>query len=156
MDRIAEAAGCNKAMIYAYYASKDQLFDAVFDALIVRNMHDVPVDVHDLPEYAARLFDQYRKYPEVLRIGIWDRLERDAAGMKIKAVLEANEYKVNAISKAQQAGHIRTHFPAAVLLELILALTQTHSNLEEGSSGDLGHAKRRQTIKDAVSALLRH
>ena len=80
VDRIAAASGSNKSMIYAYYTSKDQLFDAVFDAIIVRNMHDVPVDAHDLPEYAARLFDQWRAYPEVLRLGTWDWLERGAQG----------------------------------------------------------------------------
>jgi AcrR family transcriptional regulator len=153
IDRIAEAANCNKAMIYAYYSSKDQLFDAVFDAMIVRNMNDVPVSVHDLPEYAASLFDQYQKYPEVVRIGTWDRLERGAAGMKINAVVAANEHKVNEISKAQQEGVISSHFPASLLLELILSLTQLRpinsNNPEEEPS------KRRQAIKDAVKNLIR-
>jgi AcrR family transcriptional regulator len=30
VERIAAAAGCNKALIYAYFDSKDALFDAAF------------------------------------------------------------------------------------------------------------------------------
>ena len=32
VNRIAEVAGCNKAMLYAYFGNKDELFDAVFTA----------------------------------------------------------------------------------------------------------------------------
>lgn len=155
IDRIAEASGSNKAMIYAYYHSKDQLFDAVFDALIVRNMNDVPVDVHDLAEYAARLFDQFQKYPEISRIGAWDGLERGALGMKIDAVIEANRHKVDEISKAQESGVLSATFPPAILLDLVIALTQTRPLLMDGSELATDHAQRRQAIKDAVNALLR-
>jgi AcrR family transcriptional regulator len=156
IDRIAQASGSNKAMIYAYYYSKDQLFDAVFDSLIVRNMNDVPVDVHDLAEYAARLFDQLQKYPEVSRIAAWDSLERGSVGMKTDAVVEANRHKVAAIGSAQQAGVLSATFPAATLLDLIIALTQIRPLLMDGSEQDTDHAHRRQAIKDAVNALLRH
>jgi AcrR family transcriptional regulator len=154
IDRIAEASGSNKAMIYAYYHSKDQLFDAVFDALIVRNMNDVPVDVSDLAEYAARLFDQFQKYPEVFRIGAWDGLERASVGMKIEAVIQANRHKVAEIARAQQEGVLSATFPPNILLDLIIALTQTRPLLMDGSEQDTGHAQRRQAIKDAVNALL--
>lgn len=154
VDRIAEVAGCNKAMIYAYYTNKDQLFDAVFDAMIVRNTRDVPMDAHDLPEYAARLFDLYQTYPEILRIGTWDRLERGGAGMKIKAVVEANEHKVSEIYKAQQDGLISRHFPATTLLELILALTQTRL-YRDGLETKNALKKHRIAIKDAVRKLIR-
>jgi AcrR family transcriptional regulator len=152
IDRIAENADCNKAMIYAYYTNKDQLFEAVFDAMVVRNVNDVPINAHDLPEYAASLFEQYQKYPEVARIATWDRLERGGAGVNIKAVVEANEHKVNEISKAQQEGVLGSHFPASLLLELIFSLTHLRSinskNHEEEPS------KHRQAIKDAVQKLI--
>lgn len=156
IDRIAQASGSNKAMIYAYYYSKDQLFDAVFDALIVRNMNDVPVDVQDLAEYAARLFDQFQKYPEVSRIGAWDALERGSVGMKIGAVIEANRHKVAEIRRAQQEGVLSATFSPATLLDLVIALTQTRSLLMDGSELETDHAERRQAIKNAVNALLRH
>jgi AcrR family transcriptional regulator len=155
IDRIAETADSNKSMIYAYYTSKDGLFDAVFDALIGRNMHDVPVDAHDLPEYAARLFDQYQKYPEVLRLGTWAMLERGAEAFKTKAVVEANEHKINEIRKAQKEGVISKHFSATALLELIIALTQTRAGITNAPVEKNDSKKRRQAIKDAVRKLIR-
>ncbi len=34
VDRIAAVAGTNKAQIYHYFGSKDQLFDAVFTGIV--------------------------------------------------------------------------------------------------------------------------
>ncbi len=153
VDRIARAANCSKAMIYAYYTSKDLLFDAVFDALVVCNMHDVPIDARDLPEYAARLLEQHQKRPEALRLATWDRLERGARGMNIRAVVEAREHKVAEIRKAQQEGAVSDHFPADTLLELILALTQTSPTFPEGAATDEELGKHRQAVKDAVNGL---
>jgi Transcriptional regulator len=155
IDRIAEAAGSNKSMIYAYFTSKDQLFDAVFDAIVVRTMSDVPIDAHDLPEYAARLFDQHQKYPEVLRIASWDQLERGAVGMNVPAVVEANELKIKEIVRAQQDGIITDHFAASTLLGLILAITQSRPNVADEVQSESDLRIRRQSIKDAVELLVR-
>src|SRR5438874_766042 len=76
VDRIAAAAGSNKAQIYHYFTSKDGLFDAVFDAMCRETVDAVPVDAKDLPEYAGRLFDSYEERPWVQRIATWYRLER--------------------------------------------------------------------------------
>lgn len=38
VDEIARRAGCNKALIYYYFASKDELYDAVFAEEVERNM----------------------------------------------------------------------------------------------------------------------
>lgn len=141
-------------MIYAYYTSKDLLFDAVFDALVVCNMHDVPIDASDLPEYAARLFDQHQKRPETLRLATWDRLERGAQGMNIRAVIEAREHKVAEVRKAQQKGVISDHLPASTLLELILALTQTSPTFPKGAAKEAEFRKYRQAVKDAVKGLI--
>ncbi len=160
IDRIAAAAGSNKSMIYTYYDSKDRLFDAVFDASVVRCVDDVPIDAHDLPEYAARLFDQNRTRPETLRLGVWDWLERGGEGMRIAAIAEANAHKVDAIRRAQRDGVVNAHFPAPTLLELILALSLTRPTTTDGPTTDgpedtTETSKRRQAIKDAVANLLR-
>src|SRR5690348_11668235 len=76
VDRIAAAAGVNKAMIYAYFGSKEQLFDAVFDALVVSTVEAVPIDAADLAGYAGRLFDETQKHPQALRLAAWFALER--------------------------------------------------------------------------------
>jgi hypothetical protein len=73
------AAGANKALIYSYFGNKDQLFDIVFNALVVGTVHDVPIDVDDLPAYAGRLFDRNLSHPHALRLAIWRSLERGEA-----------------------------------------------------------------------------
>ena len=125
VDRIADASGNNKALIYKYYGNKDQLFDAVFDAIVVQTMNDVPIDADDLPGYTGRLWDWYRARPELLRLGDWDALERGGAGMKAQAVRAATAKKAQAIAEAQQRGSVDPTLPAATLLVLLLAICRT-------------------------------
>lgn len=149
VDRVAEAADCNKAMIYRYFGSKDGLFDAVFDAIVVATVDAVPFDVEDLPKYAADLFEQHRRMPEILRIATWDRLERDGAGHRLPTVVSATEAKLEMIRSAQAAGVLTTAHAPEVLLRIVLALSQPPlSALEADQGADTGY------IADAVRAAL--
>ncbi|MFI5936536.1 TetR family transcriptional regulator [Actinoplanes sp. NPDC051494] len=125
VDRIAAASGNNKAMIYKYFGNKDRLFDAVFDAIVVQTMNDVPIDPDDLPGYAARLWEQYRAHPELLRLGHWDQLERDGLGMTADVARKAAAEKVDAIADGQRRGVVDPSIPAATLLALILEISRT-------------------------------
>ena len=78
VDRIAAAAQANKNMIYIYFGSKEQLFDAVFAAAIGQLLDTVPIDVHDLPGYAGALFDHADRHPQLTRLARWHGLERPA------------------------------------------------------------------------------
>lgn len=155
VDRIAAAAGSNKAMIYAYYDSKDRLFDAVFDAVVVRNVADVPIDATDLPEYAARLAEQYERYPEVGRLATWDRLERDGEGVRIPTIVEAGAHKVAAIAEAQRAGLVRADLPAAMMLELVYAIAFTRFDAVAPGDEPPTPGERRRMRRDAVARLIR-
>ncbi len=55
VDRIAEDADANKAMIYRYFGTKDELFDAVFTA----HVEHIPFDPTDFPGNATQFFDSY-------------------------------------------------------------------------------------------------
>jgi AcrR family transcriptional regulator len=59
VDRIAAAASVNKAQMYAWYGSKDGLFDAVFALQLDRIIDTVPFTPDDLPGYVAGLYDSY-------------------------------------------------------------------------------------------------
>ena len=155
VDRIAAAAGSNKAMIYAYYESKDRLFDAVFDAVVVRNVADVPIDAMDLPEYAARLGEQYERYPEVQRIATWDRLERGGEGVRSPTIVAAGAHKVAEIARAQRAGVVGSHLPAAMLLELVYAVAQTRFDSVAPGAEPTTAEERRRMRKEAVARLVR-
>jgi AcrR family transcriptional regulator len=157
VDRIAEAAQSNKAQIYHYFGSKDGLFDAVFDRIVNATVTDTPIDPTDLPEYAGRLFDRYQKHPEVQRLATWYRLERADGADPITAIVASNSDKVKAIDEAQRSGRLTTRFEPAVLLALVLTISSTWSSMTPEYAGLLRRlpaAKRRQTIVDAVAALL--
>src|SRR2546423_10811653 len=104
VDRIAELAGCSKALIYDYFGNKDQLFDAVYDALVVTFVQEVPIDTSDLAGYAGRLFDQYQACPEILRLAIWDILERGGRGKHLEAIQASHQQKIAALEQAQREG----------------------------------------------------
>src|SRR6201992_1535057 len=93
VDRIAELAKSNKAQIYHYFGSKDQLFAAVFNEMCVATVRDVPIDAGDLPGYAGRLFDSYEQRPYVQRLATWYRLERGATAEPLAVVLASNKEK---------------------------------------------------------------
>jgi AcrR family transcriptional regulator len=157
VDRIARAAGSNKAQIYHYFASKYGLFEAVFDRIVKATVSDTPIDPTDLPTYAGELFDRYQKHPEIQRLATWYRLERAEDGDLIEAIVASNATKVKAISDAQRAGLLGTRFEPAILLGLVLTISGTWSSMTPEYSGlvrRVSVAKRRQAIVDAVAALL--
>jgi AcrR family transcriptional regulator len=151
VDRIAASAGANKSLIYAYFGSKDGLFDAVFDAAVVATVDEIPIDADDLPGYAARLYDHRLERPDLLRLAHWDRLERAGAGIANETVQGALAAKVKAIARAQKAGKVSRAVGAEALLEFIVALSQTELGLERGSRAAAAHRKR---IAAAISRLV--
>ena len=154
IDRIAAASNSNKAMIYAYFGSKDELFDAVGVEQISRHMNDVPMDAGNLPEYAAKVVEHYRQHPEIMRLVTWARLERGPEAGKLTGLLDSYQRKVEALAQAQQEGVVSDRFPAAMLLELILALILT--NAEPGAEFDDPDEfqRRQQAVKEAVALLV--
>ena len=154
IDRIAAAAGSNKAMIYTYFGSKDELFDAVGVEQFSRHIDDVPLDAHRLPEYAARVMEHDRQHPEIMRLVTWARLERGPEAGKLTSLLDSYGRKVEAVAQAQREGVVSDRFPAATLIELILALIRTNAGLAADSTEMDEFQRRRQAVKDAVALLV--
>ena len=98
VDRIASAASANKQAIYAYFGSKDALFDAVLDARLQILADLVPFTPRDLPGYAGTLFDQLDADPGLVRLTQWKALERpDASAAELAAHLD----KANSLGDAR-------------------------------------------------------
>jgi AcrR family transcriptional regulator len=93
VDRIATAAEANKQLIYAYFGSKDELFDRVFSIHVVRSLEAVDFDAANLPAYAGRLFDHFEDNPAALRLSTWYRLERPS-GAGLQAVVTVNKTRL--------------------------------------------------------------
>jgi AcrR family transcriptional regulator len=157
VDRIAAAAKSNKAQIYHYFGSKDALFDAVFNALVVQTVREMPIDPADLPGYAGRLFDGFEDHPHVARLATWYRLERAGTEEPLETIVSSNRDKVDAIARAQQSGHLPTRFAAEDLLALVLAIASMWTSLTpEFNELVSGHSRahRRRVVADAVAALV--
>jgi AcrR family transcriptional regulator len=122
VDRIAAKAGCNKAMIYAYFGSKEDLFEEVLKIQIARVIEAVPITPDDLPGYAGRLFDTYERQPELLRLAGYHRLENGFEAIS-KAEGDAHVEKVAAIAEAQRDGRLPDEFGAEELLGLVVHMS---------------------------------
>jgi AcrR family transcriptional regulator len=79
VDRIASAAAANKQAIYAYFGSKEALFDAVLTARLTVLADVVPFTPGDLPGYTGALLDALTSDPGLLRLTQWKALERPGA-----------------------------------------------------------------------------
>src|SRR5258708_24317448 len=101
VDRIAAAANSNKAMLYAYFGNKEQLFEAAFARMVTAATAAVPFDAADLPAYAVAMFDRYRTDAPVARLSDWYRLEHGKPGPH-DAVSAAQRGMVAAIAQAQR------------------------------------------------------
>ena len=79
VDRTPTAAGVNKERTYQYFGKKDELFDAVLAAEMVRVMTEVPITgsgPEAFGEYAGRLFDRHTTDGVLPRLLFWEGLER--------------------------------------------------------------------------------
>jgi AcrR family transcriptional regulator len=154
VDRIAAAAGCNKAMIYAYFENKDGLFDAVFAAHARSFQEKINFDPDDLPAYAGRLIDGFEDDPAVMRLISWYRLER-AASAPMPAVVSANERRLERLRVAQPEGRLTTRYDPAAILALVhgIAGSWATRNPEFGSLQS-DRAARRLAVVDAVARVL--
>ena len=124
VDRIASAASANKQAIYAYFGSKDALFDAVLDARLLVLADLVPFTPEDLPGYAGTLFDQLDADPGLVRLTQWKALERpDASAAELAAHLD----------KANKLGEERGSTVDASMDAMMFALAAAQSwNLTAG------------------------
>jgi AcrR family transcriptional regulator len=154
VDRIAAAARSNKAQIYHYFGSKDDLFDAVFHELVVDTVRESPLDAADLPGYAGCLFDRFEDHPEIARLATWYRLERAESRPPVKVRVASNKDKIAKIAKAQKAGQLPATFAAPDLLALVTTIAGMWTGTAPELTTRQTRAHRRKVITDAVEAVL--
>ncbi|GAA4574841.1 TetR/AcrR family transcriptional regulator [Planotetraspora kaengkrachanensis] len=148
---IADGAGANQRMIYAYFGNKDGLFDAVLEHNILLVQTAVPFDPADLPGYAGRVFDFYRANPHLVRLELWQTLQRTEPMRSSPLIRSAIEHKVAALEQAQADGLVSSVLPAAQLLDHILTLAHGHP-MDAGDAGSWTDG-RRDALAAAVAVL---
>jgi AcrR family transcriptional regulator len=137
IDRIADRAGTNKRMIYVYFGSKDELFDAALGSRMALMTDAVPFTPEDLGGYAGGVFDAIVAHPELLRLTTWRNFER---AQPTEPELISYREKLAAVRAAQKAGAIDPELPAEDVLAMLMALVTSWLNaapaLKELGRGD--------------------
>jgi AcrR family transcriptional regulator len=125
IDRIARAAHANKQLIYAYFGSKQDLFDQVVTEHVARFVRDVHFDAERLPDFAGGAYDFFTANPDLTRLGAWHSLEPADGSRRIPAIAETIGRHARAIRAAQEAGRVDATVAPEELLALIIAITRT-------------------------------
>jgi AcrR family transcriptional regulator len=154
IERIVTAARTNKAQLYAYFGDKERLFDAIFLGSLERITNVVPLDADDLPDWAVRLYDEYLRRPDLIRLATWTRLERRPAGHLVETHEHYDDRKLAAIAEAQAAGRVRRGDPFD-LMAMVIAMSMAWSpvsNVYAASDHepDEVHERRRALLRDCV------
>ena len=156
VDRITAAAHTNKAQLYAYFGSKDSLFDAVVADRVTSATEAIPFDAAAIADWATRVYDQHLRSPELTRLIAWIRLERRPTGRWFDG--DDHAPKVEAITAAQAADRIRPGDPVE-LLTLVIALASAWSPASDvyaasADEPDADHERRRELLRESVTRLL--
>jgi AcrR family transcriptional regulator len=153
VDRIAAAANSNKAMLYAYFGNKKQLFEAVFAAMVTVASDAIPFDASDLPGYAVAMFERYRTDVHMTRLADWYRLEHGQPGPHDTALL-AQHGRLAAIAKAQQDKVISDRLKPQELLGAITALARMGAREFTYLNPPSSIAAARTAVHDIVKQLV--
>jgi AcrR family transcriptional regulator len=120
VDRIAQAADCNKNLIYIYFESKEALFATVLQKHLGSVYDEVVFTPSDLPAYAGRVFDFAMAHPDLMRLMSWFALERKVESPVERAA--AFQSKTEALAKAQKNGVVSAAFTPSFLVTVVMAL----------------------------------
>ncbi|BAH53204.1 TetR/AcrR family transcriptional regulator [Rhodococcus opacus] len=156
INRIAEAARASKDRLYAYFDSKEALFDAVIQRWIAETTEQTALRGDDLPGYAGRLFDDYVAHPENARLQEWADLEMRDQIADSDARIATLRPKAAEIRRGQQEGFVDPSWNAGELLLVITDIARSLATAPGGTkSGERTVAQRRQTAVEAVRRLIR-
>ena len=156
IDRIAQRAGTNKRMIYAYFGDKDQLLEAVMERRIAQLSKALRFTGEDLTGAAAARFDYMFANPQVRRLAAWRTFER---AEPTQAERDSYRVGVAALAAAQRAGKVNATIPAVDLFAMVLSLTESWLSappaLQAVSRDPLGATRLAQHRKALVEAVRR-
>jgi AcrR family transcriptional regulator len=158
VERIVAAARTNKAQLYGYFGSKEGLFDAIFRGSLERITTVVPIDATDLAGWAVRLYDEYLRRPDLIRLATWTRLERRPTGHLVDDRDRLDDAKLRAIADAQAAGVVRSGDPFD-LMAMVIAMSMAWSPVSNVYAADdreppEAHEQRRALLRDCVQRVV--
>ncbi|MFI6424101.1 TetR family transcriptional regulator [Promicromonospora sp. NPDC050880] len=154
IERITGAARTNKAQLYGYFGTKDELFDAVLAQSFRQIIDLATIDANDLPGWAVRLYDEYLVRPDIVRLATWARLERRPQGHLVDADARQDSEKLAAIAEAQAAGVVGPGDPFDVMA-MVIAMSMAWSPVSNvyaayPDEAQAEHDRRREFLREAV------
>ncbi|MFG1854950.1 TetR family transcriptional regulator [Actinomadura geliboluensis] len=170
VDRIAKAARTSKERIYAYFRSKEKLYEHVAAAELAAAADAVHLDPADLPDYAGQLFDYFTAHPDRYRFIAWGRLELAPASAPAPASASASAPvdspyrdailgKIATIRRAQEAGDLDSSWDPVDVMAVVSQLAHTWLDqatlaaVADQAATDPALAARRAAVIRAVSAI---
>lgn len=151
LERIAEAAHVTRQTVYAHFASRDVLLNAVLDELTAETM--TAIDALDLDQgpaldNALRLVDlawqMFERHPLLLHVPA--TASQDARHDPVTDRLD------RVIRRGQRAGEITRHLPAPWLVTALIALG--HAAGESVATGNLTARAANKTLRTTLTRLL--
>ena len=152
IDRIAKSAGASKERLYAYFGSKEVLFDEAIREGVREGTSSIPIDNDDLVAYAGRLYEHFLEHPDQVRMLAWMQLEEQCATAHVDAVVLLEQEKGEAVRRAQAAGTVDTRWNPRELLQLIHSVATfwaTTLPVRGRTAGD-----RRTDVEEAVRRII--
>ncbi|SUD48596.1 HTH-type transcriptional regulator RutR [Nocardia otitidiscaviarum] len=125
INRIATAARASKDRLYAYFASKDELYAAVTEQWAAQTTADTALNADDLPGYTGRLFDHYLDHPENARLQTWAEIEQTHIPEAEAAVRRVLAGKIAEIERGQRDGVVTTDFQPVALVVMLTDVART-------------------------------
>lgn len=155
IDRIAAASQTNKAQIYAYVGNKEALFETVFAASLERIVDVVPIDADDVADWAVRLYDEYLKRPDLIRLATWQRLERRPRGTLVDEGARLDAGKLADIAAAQKTGAITVAGEPFDVMALVISMSMAWSPVSnvyaaDATEPEAEHERRRAILRETV------
>ncbi|MGW0792601.1 TetR family transcriptional regulator [Streptomyces sp. NPDC002911] len=134
VDRLAKQARTSKERVYAYFSSKEALYQYIAGHETAALIEATRMDPADLPGYAGILFDHFTAHPDHYRLIAWGRLELadgEADSDTVDPLLTTITGKVEQLRDAQRAGLIDPAWDPVDVLALINQIATTWAGQPE-------------------------
>ena len=132
IDAIAARANANKALIYAYFESKERLFGEVLGHQLGELANAVPLDPDRVPEWAGDLYDFHVAHPELARLRLHEALHYgDAPVPHEDRRVASNAAMVDAVKEGQRRGSIDARLDPRDVVMHAIALAAWHASVPQ-------------------------
>lgn len=169
VDEIAEKAGINKRMIYAYFGDKDGLYREVlagYFAKVIELSRAGEAASESPREQAAfivrRYFEFLAEHPRLVRLLAWESLSQDARARKVlvESAAAGLEALRAVVRRGVAAGEFRADLDERKTVSsvnlLVLGFFQQQPILEEVWGQDLSQPRARQAALAHILDLVFH